>query len=97
MSRAEMIAVHREYSNYDLAGGSIARAEIFIQVSRMLLATPLVRSASQIRGEEVELDPVLTANLLKQAEGWYFARYGTAAGGELPTQYTIDEDWRSGN
>lgn len=92
MNRSELLQCFRDYSDYDLVG-SVERCRAFIKAARMLLATPVTRSASQIRGEEVELDLTQTQQLLQKAEGWH-ATHGRTGEAALPRQFVIDDGWR---
>ena len=86
-----MIRIYRDYSDYDVVR-SLERAGIFIQVARMLLATPVRRTASGGRGgEEVELEPRIVSEQLQRAEGWYHANYASS---QPPRQVIPAEDFR---
>lgn len=90
LSRAQLLAVYKDCADYDLVD-SVERARRFIQAGRMLLATPVVRTSSQIRGEEVELDPTIVERQVTQAAAWC---KGRAAACEPVRSYAIDEGWR---
>lgn len=91
-SRQQLLTCYATYLDYDLEA-SIARAKLFVKSARMLLRIPLTRTASAARGEEAEFDPTIVERELDKAVAWL--RQRQAYENELPTQYTIDEDWRS--
>lgn len=90
MSYAEILAVHQDYSDYDLVD-SVARARLFIQATRMLLAYAIRRSGQASRAEEIEVEPEILERQLTRAMTWYASR---SARDELPRQLVPDPDWR---
>lgn len=96
MTRPELVRAYRKYSDYDQVG-STERAAKFIQAARQLLLLTPKRSASQVRGDEVEMSPEVMQAELTKAEAWFHQNGGVGSlTGEprKPTQYTIDECWR---
>jgi hypothetical protein len=91
LPRKRLVEIFREYSDYDLVG-DVGRARLFIQAARMLLATPIRRSASAGRGgEEVELEPRIVLEQMQQAEQWYHTNYAATR----PLRQVVPhEDWR---
>lgn len=92
MTRAELAAAYAEFADYDVVQ-SVARAQTFVHVGRILLQRSPKRSASSIRGDEVELDLEVMAGQLAKAEAW-LARNRPRSEGARPGQFTIDEQWR---
>jgi hypothetical protein len=92
MTRSELVAAYAEYSDYDLVQ-SEARGKLFVQVARILLQRSPKRSASQIRGDEVELDLEVMQRELDKAERWLAANRSRGDASTMPPQFTID-DWR---
>ena len=69
-SRQEVLRVYKDNADYDLLN-SPAKAQLFIQACRILLATPVKRSESAARGEAVELDLTIVERQKKEAERWW--------------------------
>lgn len=93
-TRAELVRAYREYSDYDQVAGT-ERAAKFIQAARQLLLITPKRSASQLRGDEIEMAPEVMQLELTKADAWYRARGGAnASQNQLPRQFQPDCGWR---
>jgi hypothetical protein len=94
LSRTQLLSIYGDHSDYDLVGdtGSAAACRIFIKAGRLLLRTPVTRSASASKGEDVEVDVRVISEAVARAERWLIARRESDRG---PRNYTPAEDWRS--
>lgn len=89
-SYAEILAVYQEVLDYDTVG-SLERARLAVRAGRLLLSTPVRRTAAQGRGEEVELVPEILERQVSAAISWLAARVAATT---PPRELGIDPCWR---
>jgi hypothetical protein len=93
LTRAQLLAIYGDHSDYDLVGdnGSAATCRIFIKSGRLLLRTPVTKSASAAKGEDVEIDVRVIQEAVTRAERWLS---GAREADRGPRTYRPAESWR---
>ena len=69
----EVKAAYYDNADYDLSGGSLAKAEAFIGACRQLLIRLSKKVAHGNRTEEIELDPGVIERQIADCKRWIFA------------------------
>lgn len=90
LTYAELTAIFQDHADYDLVD-SVARARVFIQAGRMILAWGMKRTSQAGRGEEVELAPEVVERLVSAAISWLRCRNLAS---EEPRSLGVAADWR---
>jgi hypothetical protein len=90
LSYGALLKAFQDTSDYDLVN-SVARAQIYIQAGRMMLALAIRRTGQASRAEEIEVEPEIVERQVNAAIRWLRSRNAAAL---PPRQIIPDECWR---